>query len=244
MAAQWLLRMRWLDLLFAHWPMPADDLRRRLAPDPDLEIDLFDGTAWLGIVPFTMTDVSARGVPAIPRLSTFPEVNVRTYVRYQGLPGVWFLSLDARSRPTVLGGRLMFHLPYHHADMTSRRLGDTVHYRSERHGQGALATARYAARYRPIGPATSTSPPASDGGPSRETFDDWSTVRMRLFAADRGGRIWRTEIAHAPWPLQPAEATIDAAGLAAVNGLTLPAVDPIVRFAGRLDVRGWPPVRA
>ena len=244
MGRPWLLRMRWLDLLFAHWPLPAEELRRHLPPDPDLEIDLFDGTGWLGIVPFTMTDVSLRGIPAIPRLSTFPEVNVRTYVRYRGLPGVWFLSLDARSRPTVLGGRLVFHLPYHHAHMTSRRHADTVEYRSERRGTSAAATARFAARYRPLGPATPTAAPGPDGGSSRPGFDDWSTVRMRLFAADRRGRIWRTEIAHPPWPLQTAEATIDAGGLAAANGLTLPAVDPIVRFVAALDVHGWPPVRA
>jgi uncharacterized protein YqjF (DUF2071 family) len=246
MALPWLLRMRWLDLLFAHWPVPADEVRRLLPPDPDLEIDLFEGAAWLGVVPFTMTDVSARGLPAMPRLSTFPEVNVRTYVRYRGLPGVWFLSLDARSRPTVLGGRLVFHLPYHYAEMTARRRGDTVDYRSERPRarDGAGERARFLARYGAVGPPAPTSPPAPDGGPAQPTFDDWSTVRMRLFAADRRGGIWRTEIEHDPWPLQPAEATIDADGLVAAAGLTLPAVDPILRFSARLDVHGWPPVRA
>jgi uncharacterized protein YqjF (DUF2071 family) len=242
MPLPWLLRMRWLDLLFAHWPMPPDDLRRLLPTDPDLELDLFDGTGWLGVVPFTMSDVSARGMPAIPRFSTFPELNVRTYVRYRGLPGVWFLSLDARSRPTVLGGRLVFHLPYHHARMSARRRGDTVDYRSER--GDAARSARFVARYRPVGPAVETAPPAADGGPSRATFDDWSTVRMRLFAADGFGRIWRTEIAHDPWPLQPAKATIDADALVTADGLTLPRVDPILRFAARLDVHGWPPVPA
>ena len=231
MALPWLLRMRWLDLLFAHWPIPAVDIRPLLPPD--LELDLFDGVAWLGVVPFTMTDVSVRGVPAVPRFSTFPELNVRTYVRHRGRPGVWFLSLDARSRPTVLGGRVVFHLPYHAARMSSRRRGDVVDYRSERVGAGS--TARFSARYRPTGPVMDVAP---------ASFDSWATARMRLFSADRAGRIWRTEIDHAPWPLQPAEATIDADRLVAAHGLTLPASEPILHLAGRLDVHGWPPVPA
>jgi uncharacterized protein YqjF (DUF2071 family) len=230
-ALPWLLRMRWLDLLFAHWPMPPVALQALLPAEPALELDLFDGAAWLGVVPFTMTDVAARGVPAVPRFSTFPELNVRTYVRHRGRPGVWFLSLDARSRPTVLGGRLLFHLPYHEAAMSSRRHGDTVDYHSVRAG----GSARFAARYRPTGPLR----PAASG-----SFDEWATHRMRLFSADRTGRIWRTEIDHAPWPLQPAEATIDAAEIVASHGLVLPDTPPILHVAARLDVHGWPPVTA
>jgi uncharacterized protein len=226
--------MRWLDLLFAHGPMPAATLAPLLPVDPDLELDLFDGTAWLGIVPFTMTDVSPRGVPAVPRLSTFPELNVRTYVRYRGLPGVWFLSLDARSRPTVLGGRLVFHLPYHHARMTSVRNGEVVAYRSERRARGERGPAGFAARYRPTGTVMTV---------ADDSFDAWATIRMRLFCADGAGRIWRTEIDHGRWPLQPAEATIDADELLATHGIVLPDRPPILHYSARLDVRGWPPVR-
>lgn len=232
MPVPWVLRMRWVDLLFAHWAFEPEPIRRLLPGDPALELDLFDGHAWIGVVPFTMTDVSARAVPAIPRLSTFPEVNVRTYVTYRGSPGIWFLSLDARSWPTVLGGRAVFHLPYHHADMAARRSGDAVVYRSRRTGRGMPGA--FDATYRPTGPVTI--PPAA-------SFDRWATQRLRLFVADRRGRIWRTEIEHGAWPLQPAEATLDARSLLASHGLTQPDVDPILHFAGRLDVRGWPPVR-
>jgi uncharacterized protein len=225
----WLLRMRWLDLLFAHWPVDADELRRRLPAG--LELDTFEGRAWLGIVPFTMTDVSARGVPAIPRFSTFPELNVRTYVRHRGRPGVWFLTLEARSRPTVLGGRAVFHLPYRHADMAARRAGDTVAYGSRRRGRPAAA---FRAEYRPTGLVT-VAPAGS--------FDDWSTRRMRLFSADRRGRIWRTEIEHRAWPLQPAEARIDASDLVAALGLRLPDEPPRLAFSRRLDVHGWAPTK-
>jgi uncharacterized protein len=233
MALPWLVRMRWTDLLFAHWPLPAEPLRRLLPDDPDLELDLFDGTAWLGVVPFTMSDVSPRGLPAIPRFSAFPELNVRTYVRHRGRPGVWFISLDARSRPTVLGGRTVFHLPYYHAAMSSTRRGDAVSYRSERRGDRPAV--RFVARYRPIGEVITPEP---------ESFATWATVRMRLFSADRRGRIWRTEIDHGPWPLQPAEGTVDAVDLVASDGLSLPNIDPVLHFAGRLDVHGWPPIPA
>jgi hypothetical protein len=95
--------MRWLDLLFAHWPVDPDALAAKLPAG--LDLDLRDGQAWLGIVPFTMADVAPRGVPALGRFSQFPEINVRTYVRHGDLPGIWFLSLDAASRPTVEGAR-------------------------------------------------------------------------------------------------------------------------------------------
>jgi hypothetical protein len=231
MAAPWVLRMRWLDLLFAHWPLEPGALAERLPAG--LELDTFDGRAWLGIVPFTMDDVAPRGVPAIPRLSRFPELNVRTYVRHRGRPGVWFLSLDAASRPTVEGARRVFHLPYVHAAMTSLRSRDVVAYRSRRTDRrGAPAT--FSARYRPVGPPS----PAAPG-----SLEDWLTRRMRLFSVDERGRILRSEIAHPDWPLRPAEAEILDNSMAAAHGLVLPDGPPHLLMADRLDVRGWLPVR-
>jgi uncharacterized protein len=226
--------MRWLDLLFAHWPVNREMLRPLIPDVPDLEIDTFDGRAWIGVVPFVMTDVAPRGVPGIPRFSTFPEVNVRTYVRHRGLPGVWFLSLDAASRPTVIGGRHVFHLPYHHAAMAARHHDETVDYDSERTARDG-SPARLTASYRP----TDAVQPAAPG-----SFDDWSTRRMRLFSVDGRRQLWRTEIRHDPWPLQPAEATIDASELVRALGIELPSVAPALRFSKRLDVRGWPPIPA
>jgi uncharacterized protein YqjF (DUF2071 family) len=223
--------MRWLDLLFAHWPMDPDHLRHLIPPV--LELDTFAGRAWLGVVPFTMANVGPRGIPAFPGFDRFPELNVRTYVRYQGQPGVWFLSLDARSWPTVRGARLVFHLPYVHAQMTSRHDGELVRYLSVRDDPDH-PPARFEATYRPTGPIAF----AAAG-----TFDDWATNRLRLFSADRGGRIWRGEIDHARWPLQPADGEIDAAPLAAVHGVTLPDDPPRLLFSRRLDVHGWLPVR-
>jgi uncharacterized protein YqjF (DUF2071 family) len=221
--------MRWLDLLFAHWPLPPEALRPLIPAG--LEVDTFDGQAWLGMVPFVMEDVAPRGLPAVPRFSRFPELNVRTYVTHRGVPAIWFLSLDARSRPTVWGARRFFHLPYAHARMTARREAGDVVYASER-DDPTVPAATFAARYRPTGPVEQAAP---------GSFEAWSTNRFRLFAADPDGRIERTEIRHATWPLQPATAQLDASGMAAAHALTLPDVEPHLRFARRVDVRGWWP---
>src|SRR5262245_23161746 len=112
----WAMAMRWHDLLFLHWPIAAAELRPRI-PAP-LAIDEHSGSAWIGVVPFRMTNVRPRGVPGLPWLSAFPELNVRTYVTHGGKPGVWFFSLDAAQRLAVIAARRRFHLPYFHARMT------------------------------------------------------------------------------------------------------------------------------
>jgi uncharacterized protein len=228
----WVLRMRWLDLLFAHWPVDAEALARLLPAG--LELDLRDGQAWLGIVPFTMADVAPRGLPPFGRFSRFPEINVRTYVRHRDSPGIFFLSLDAASRPTVEGARRVFHLPYFHARMSSEAVGGEVAYRTKRLDRRGR-DASFEARYRPIGPVEV----APDG-----SLEAWLTDRKRLFSVDRRGRIWRAEIEHPPWPLRPAEAEVGGNTMAAASGLILPDSAPHLRFAARLDVRAWAPQRA
>ena len=131
----WVMRMRWVDLLFAHWAVDADALRTKL-PD-GLELDLYDGQAWLGIVPFVMEDVGPRGLPAPPAAGRFPELNVRTYVRHEGRPGVWFLSLDAASRPAVEGARTGFGLPYFHATMSAGHVREDKNLRGRAPGETA-----------------------------------------------------------------------------------------------------------
>ena len=228
----WVLRMRWLDLLFVHWPVEAAALAALLPAG--LELDLRDGQGWLGIVPFTMADVAPRGIPALGMLSRFPEVNVRTYVRHIGSPGIHFLSLDAASRLTVEGARRVFHLPYFHARMSSTTTGVDTVYRSRRVDRRGPAAA-FEARYRPVGPVSCGAP---------DSLEAWLTDRKRLFSTDRHGRIWRTEIDHGPWPLQPAEVEIVLDTMPAAHGLVLPDVAPHLRFAARIDVRAWPPERA
>ncbi len=227
--APWVFRMRWLDLLFAHWPIPVEALRP-LVPD-GLDLDTFEGGAWLGIVPFRMADVGPRFLPSPPGPGAFPELNVRTYVRRGDRRGVWFLSLDAASRLAVEGARVAFHLPYYRARMSSDMEAGWVDYQSERIDSRG-PSARFEARYRPVGPVELAVP---------GSLAAFLTDRRGLYAADEAGRLWWSAIRHAPWPLQPAEAEIRTDTMAAAHGIELPPVSPLLHFARRLDVHGWWP---
>jgi len=219
----WIIHMSWHDLLFQHWPVPASSLRP-LVPR-DLEIEEFDGSAWLGIVPFSMT-ARPRGFHA--RLAShFPEVNVRTYVRHRDKPGVWFFSLDAADRLTVWGARRFFHLPYYHAAMSSTLSGETVHYRSRRIENPDV---QLQCAYRP------TSPPQVS---SKGTLEYWLTERYCLFSASRDNQIFCGEIHHPPWELQLAEAENETNTLAGPLGLSLTPKPELLHFAKRQDVVAW-----
>jgi uncharacterized protein YqjF (DUF2071 family) len=222
------MRQTWQDLLFAHWPMPAEALRGRI-PAP-LTLDTFEGRAWLGIVPFRMADVRPRGLPPIPTARTFPELNVRTYVTCDGKPGVWFFSLDAASRLAVRTARLAFHLPYFDANMRAETSADgRVAYRSRRVHAGA-PPCELVASYAPTGPVFT----ARAG-----SLEEWLTARYCLYSSDRAGHLYRGEIQHVPWPLQPANAVIERNTLASLQGLSLPEVLPLLHFARTLDMICW-----
>ncbi|MFN0066005.1 MAG: YqjF family protein [Limisphaerales bacterium] len=229
-ARGWSLAMTWHDLLFAHWPIASEALRALLPrTDPPLDLDLRDGAAWLGIVPFRMSGIRFRWLPPVPGTAAFPELNVRTYVTAHGRPGVWFFSLDAASPLAVRAARATFHLPYFDADMACAADGDGVRYRSRRTHRGG-GEAQLEARYRPAGEVFRSAP---------GSLEHWLTERYRLFAADRRGRLWRGEIQHGPWPLQPAAVEFAALDMTRWLGLGLPATPPHLLFARRLEVRAW-----
>src|SRR5688500_4712679 len=142
----WLMTQTWHDLLFAHWRVDVSELRRAVPPAFDL--DLFDGEAWVGVVPFHMTNVGLRATPAVPWISAFPELNVRTYVRVADRPGVYFFSLDAARWLAVAAARTLLNLPYYTADMTLERRGDAVRYESVRRTRPG---AQFKATYEPVG---------------------------------------------------------------------------------------------
>lgn len=224
----------WHDLLFAHWPVPIESLRQALPSA--LEIDTFDGEAWIGIVPFRMSGVRLRGTPALPWISAFPELNLRTYVKHGDKPGVWFFALEAGNPLAVAIARGWFHLPYFRAHMKLAAAGegsDDIHYASRRTHRGA-APAELVARYGPTGPAYSA---------RRGTLEHWLTERYCLYAA-AGERLFRGEIHHPPWPLQPAHAEFERCTLPRAHGLVLPATQPLLHFARRLDVIIWRPEHA
>src|SRR5258707_3933853 len=126
----WVMAQSWHDLLFAHWRMDAAVLRAQIPRA--LEIDTFEGQAWIAVVPFRMSGVRPRLAPAIPGLSAFPELNVRTYVTAEGKPGVWFFSLDAANAIAVAAARATFHLPYFLARMSCEERGGWIRYERER----------------------------------------------------------------------------------------------------------------
>lgn len=225
------MRMCWHDLCFLHWRVAADVLAP-LVPD-GLELETFDGSAWIAVVPFHMTDVSPRGLPRVRRLADFAELNVRTYVTAGGKPGVWFFSLDATQPLAVRIARAGFHLAYVDARIETRRTGDVVHYTSRRTHLGA-GVAELDVRYRPTGP------PAE---PELGTLEDFLTARYCLYAATRGGQLLRQEIDHDPWPLQPAEAEVGRCTMTRPLGIDLGDEPPLAHFAERLDVVAWLPRR-
>ena len=190
------MRMQWRDLLFAHWAVDAAALRT-LIPE-GLDLDLFEGRAYVGVVPFSMRNVTPRWLPAVPGLDAFPELNLRTYVTVAGRPGVWFFSLDAGQKLAVRVARRLFHLPYFDARFTVSKAGGDVEYSAVRTHRRA-AGAKFSASYRPA------------GGVYRATagsLDSWLTERYCLYAMDRAGQVYRGEIDHPPWPLQPATAEV------------------------------------
>ena len=223
----WVVAMQWHDLLFMHWPVPPA-VMHALIP-PALALDTFDGVAWLGITPFRMAGARPRLVPPLPWLSAFSELNVRTYVTAEGKAGVWFFSLDASNALAVRGARTLFHLPYYDAAMTAESDGSMIRYTSTRTHRGA-PSASFTGRYRPIGSVYH-----ADVG----SLDYWLTERYCLYAADRRGRVWRGDIHHTRWPLQPAEADIACNTMTDPLRLRLPPRVPLLHFAQRLDVVAW-----
>jgi uncharacterized protein YqjF (DUF2071 family) len=227
----WIMEQQWHDLLFAHWRCSVSDLRP-LIPAP-LEIETFDGSAWIGVVPFYMTGVRMRLAPPIPTANEFPELNVRTYVTFDGRPGVWFFSLDCTSSLAVIGARLGISLPYFRAAMEMTRQDDgSIVYKSQR-WPIAGCEAEFEATYKGHG-AVKTAAPGS--------LDHFLTERYCLYAAS-AEHIWRADIFHPRWNLQAATAQFTTNTMMAAIGVTPSDPDVLLHFAKFQDVRVWAPQR-
>jgi uncharacterized protein YqjF (DUF2071 family) len=223
----WLMGQTWHDLLFAHWSL-APDVLRALVPAP-LELDERDGRAWLGITPFRVAGLRPRGGPPLPRLSSFPELNVRTYVTYGGKPGIYFLSLDAARLAAVVAARRGYRLPYFHARMSASATGDRIDYASSRLPASGPPAA-FRGRYGPAGARLGL----EDG-----SLERWLAERYCLYTVDAYGRALRADIHHHPWPLHPAHASIELNTMTAPFGIELEG-DPLLHFSPRQDVLIWP----
>ncbi len=231
----WVMQQRWNDLLFAHWPMPPAAIARTLPEN--LVADTFDGSAWLGVVPFGMDRIRLHGLPTVPGARAFPELNLRTYVRERGSnrTGVFFYSLDASNPLAVAIARGIFHLPYFWAHMSlsyGKEPGRSreIHYASQR--LLSRHPARFQATYRGLGIMAQ--------GP----LEQFLTARYSLYTADRAGNLLRGDIHHLPWPLERAEADFKLNELPAAHGFTLPDCAPVLHYSRELLVYVWALERA
>jgi uncharacterized protein YqjF (DUF2071 family) len=216
---------RWDSLLFLHWPVPHSVLRP-LVPER-LALDTFEGRAYVSITPFTVVGARLMLLPRIPGLATFHELNVRTYVRFEDDPGVWFFSLDAASALAALLARISVRLPYYFAYIERHRVGRRFRYRCERYKTGLAADATVIASWE-VSPEVAPAEPGS--------LDYFLCERYALFSHAVGRRFWRGRVRHAPWALQPVHNLEITQNIDLADGLPRLGSDVIARYSAGVDV--------
>jgi uncharacterized protein YqjF (DUF2071 family) len=222
-SGRWTMGQTWQDLLFAHWRVPLEEVRRHVPRE--LEVELHDGSAWLGITPFRLTGLRTRGLLPVPGVSSFRELNVRTYVRTADeKPGIWFFSLDASSRVAVQAARRTYRLPYFHARIAFDRAAGWTDVECTRLGERGKV---FSGRYRPAGEAFEPEP---------GSLEHFLTERYCLYTTGPDGSLRRAEIHHGPWRLRPAEAEAE---LTTIAPFELQGA-PLCHLAERQDVLIWP----
>jgi uncharacterized protein len=222
----WVMGQTWEDLLFAHWPVDPDDLRDVVPPQ--IPIDTFDGSAWVAVTPFVITGLRARYTPPLPGLSRFPEINVRTYATIDDKPGIWFFSLDTSNRPAVETARRVYRLPYFHARMPVRHVGEEIDYRSDRTSRDG-PPASFRAIYSAHGEAATPEP---------GSFEEFACERYCLYTLDEDENVLRGDIHHPPWELRPAELAVRKNTMGEQIGIQLDG-EPVLHLAERQDVLFW-----
>jgi uncharacterized protein len=209
----------WDALLFAHYRVPVSALRE-LVPE-GLEVQEHSGSGWLGVTPFAVTGLRARGLPPLPLVSSFLELNVRTYVSRDDKPGIWFFSLDASSGAAVLAARNLYRLPYFRARIRMQRASG-ITFECARDAQ-----TEFSGTYGASGPVAPVEP---------GSLEHFLSERYCMYA-EHEGELFRAEIHHRPWPLQPAEAEI-ATNTMAPAGIDVDE-EPLLHYSRRQDVVIW-----
>jgi uncharacterized protein YqjF (DUF2071 family) len=217
------LEMGWRHLLFENWPVDPDVMDAHL-PD-GLSPDVYDGSAWLSVVPFTNVAVRPKGLPE--RLGVrLPELNLRTYVTRDGVPSVYFFSLDAQGIASVLGARVFHHLPYYYARISLELDDGRVRFDSRRCHPGDRPV-HYRGTYWPTGEPVSA---------PEDPFARFLVERYRFYTQAQDGSIRYTDVAHEPWTLYPADAEIETNTLLTAHGFARPDADPVYHYSPGLDV--------
>lgn len=228
-ASRWTMTQTWHNLLFAHWSLSPDALRQVIPSE--LELDTFDGEAWLGIIPFRLSGVRLRGWPAMPFVSGFPEINVRTYVVRDGKPGVYFMSLDADNPLGIMLARPWFRLAYHYSRINVQAVADKIRFDSHRKAGSGSRCADFKATY-----GHCHEPPflALPG-----TLEHWLTERYCYYSVSRSHRIYRCDTHHEPWPLQRAQALIGENTMSLSHGISLPDREPLLHYSRYMKALVW-----
>jgi uncharacterized protein len=228
--APWVMTQRWNDLLFLHYEIEPEKLRA-LVPEV-LTLDTYQQRAWISVTPFWINHLRPPGMPSLPWVSHFTELNVRTYVTYGGKPGVYFFSLDASHLSAVWGARIFYRLPYWHASMKVKGRGSPkIVYRSKRtHGP---QPAELRGWYGPVSAAKH----AYHG-----TIEHFLTERYCLYAVS-GKRLYRADVHHLPWELRAASIELELNTMAQSIGVELPPAPDLKYFSRALKVLVWAPER-
>ena len=223
------MHQEWDDLLFMHWPVSAD-LLRPLVP-ATFELDTFEGQTWIGITPFALRNLHLTSLPPVPGLNAFDELNVRTYVLYNGVPGIWFFSLDASKLVAVVAARVFFMLPYHRASIEFSAEAGSHHFKLHR---STTPEAEFEAVWH-VGLRLRA--------PDLESLAFFLVERYCYFAINNG-QVFQTRIYHAPWILDEALLQTHRSTMISAAGIPEPASEPLAHFSRHLAVEIWPPTPA
>jgi uncharacterized protein YqjF (DUF2071 family) len=218
----------WAKLLFLHWPVPIEQLRSLIPAR--LQIDTFEGGAWISVLPFTMWGIRPPFFPSLPLVSASHELNVRTYVHLDGVPGIWFFSLDAGNPFAVWAARRTYYLPYYRARMRLEQNGERIHFHSVRKDPPA-PVAQFEAAWTLGQPL----PPAQP-----DSLEFFLVERYWLYA-EHGGELYGAQIHHPPWPLRRATLSRLKSTMIESHGLSSPSKPPLLHAQAQpLRAEVWP----
>lgn len=220
----WVMTQKWEDLLFLNFPVPIDTLRAHIPSG--LELDTYEGRSWLTVIPFRITDMRMRLLPPFPYIRKFLELNVRTYVKKDGIPGIYFFSLDASKLLPVLGARITT-LPYYYAKMNMKKEGDWFHYYSKRR---SLDHPVFKGKYRAV---------SKDFYPQSGTLNYWLTERYYLWTNVKN-ILFSGGIHHQPWKIAEADARLEQEEYPPFLSNTNNEEEMLFLYASSMRVLFWP----
>lgn len=223
----WIMRQTWKNVLFLHWPIPLEKLRPHIPTS--LQIDTYKGTAWLGIILFVLEGIYPFGLSSISLTPKFPEINVRTYVTYNGKPGIYFLSIDVDNWASLKIAKHWYHLPYHSAHISFQKEGESFHCHSVRR-ENRNDPLSFHCKYASVSDVYA---------PKEGTLDHWLTERYCFYSSNNGVSIYCGEIHHQPWPLQKAKIELVNHTLFTPFHFDLPEEKPVIHFSPGVDSLMW-----